>query len=127
MTERARREIVTRARTITRRVPAEGATRGAILARGPARDRFRLDQSHSAVLSPVEKYLAEDGDVARRRKEAGVSRNSTQRARVLVVDDPMHVNVSVRGIHLGDGDATEQRMIGSKRCSARGVGRHWTR
>src|SRR5436309_3249773 len=43
MTERARREIVTRARTITRRVPAEGATRGAILARGPARDRHPRD------------------------------------------------------------------------------------
>src|SRR5205814_6539661 len=121
MTERARREIVTRARTITRRVPAEGATRGAILARGPARDRLGLDQSHSAVRSSVEKHLAESGDVARRRKETRVSRNSTQRARVLVVDDAVHMNVSIRGIHLGDGDAIEQRMIGSKRRGARGV------
>src|SRR3954447_13779952 len=102
MHERARREKVTRARTITRRTPAERATRGITLSGGPARDRLRLDQSHSPVLSAVEKHLTENRDVPRRRKESGVSGHAAEGAGVLVVDNAVHVDVAVGGVHLGD-------------------------
>src|SRR4051812_41762866 len=122
MPERARREKVPRARPITRRIPAERATRGITLSGGPARDRLSLDQSNSPVLSAVEKHLTENRDVPRRRKKSGVSGDAAEGAGVLVVDDAVHVDVSVGCIHLRDCDAIEQRMIGAKRRGARRVG-----